>query len=211
MVMQFFPPPFLAVPKVPFAASYNGTVNGAAAGASITYANVPIGSPSSGRLVVVAVHWAISGSATVTSASIGGVPATIAAQGNGINNGVAFIYARVPTGSTASVVVSFSASVARSYVGCWSIVGQDSDIPTSASVPAGGSTPNKSVTLSALAGGVSIFASQGDTSGSWTGATADYTIVSTDRPSGARSFPAVSGNSTASYSSCRVMGGASWR
>jgi hypothetical protein len=89
---------------------------------SYTFTNMAIGTASTTRRVI-AVIFADSGSTgniILSTATIGGISATIDRQvthTSGGSNIVAIVSATVPTGTTATVVASFSGSVARGA--CW--------------------------------------------------------------------------------------------
>lgn len=90
-----------------------------------TWSNVPIGTASADRQVVVLV-WTntdTGNGAAITAATIGGVSATVTAMENGIpweGDTVPYyvLVATVPTGTTATVTVTTSA-LHVSYIGAW--------------------------------------------------------------------------------------------
>jgi hypothetical protein len=91
-----------------------GSAVAASSATAQTFASQSIGTAYTNRLVCVAVGWATGSSNTITlsSATIGGVSATIATQAHGwYSSGTAIIYAVVPTGATGDIVLTFSNSV----------------------------------------------------------------------------------------------------
>lgn len=79
-----------------------------------TFSGVAIGAAQSDRKVIVAVDWRAAAAVTLSSATIGGIAATIDFQGNvATSTGIAFISAIVPTGTTAAIVLNFSGTVVR--------------------------------------------------------------------------------------------------
>jgi len=97
--------------------------------------NYAIGVATIDRIILIAVHWREGGvHRSLSSASIGGIGATIALQeghsGGSTGFGVAFIYAVVPTGTTADISLSFTGSVTLEAIGGWRIVGSENATPT---------------------------------------------------------------------------------
>jgi hypothetical protein len=79
---------------------------------TFTFSSQSIGTAFTDRIVIVPFYWDTSGSTrTVSSATIGGVAANIVAQNGGTGGGTAIIWAAVPTGTTATIVINFSANV----------------------------------------------------------------------------------------------------
>ena len=206
----------MAMLVVPFALSFTDSVSPETIGANTySFTDRAIGESSGGRLVVCAVHWALTGSTTLSSATIGGVAATIVAQCNGTNTGVAIIAAVVPTGTTATVALTWAASVARGGIGLWRMVGQVSNTAYDFDNPAGGAQAVRTVTLDVPAGGGVIVASEGDQSNAttWTNATERYDYVTAnDNSSGADDVTAtlLSGR-VITDSGTRVVCAASWQ
>lgn len=93
--------------------------------ASYSFASQAIGAASASRRVVVAVGWASAAAVSLSSATIGGVSATVDADsGNsGSNRRMYFISANVPTGTTATVALTLSGTAARVGIGLWTLTG----------------------------------------------------------------------------------------
>lgn len=140
-----------------------------------------IGAADGSRLVVCAVHWVSAFSdQSILSATIGGVPATIHMQGNAATHSVSFvtfksrtaiISAAVPTGTTANVVVNFSAANVAWAAAAYRLVGLNSQTPHATASVLGLST-----TIDVPAAGIVIAGSTHAASllGAWTGVTETY-------------------------------------
>lgn len=99
-------------PVVTFVASASSTSNLT----TYPFAAVAIGSPSDDRYVIVAAH-TDTGGAAPTVVTIGGINATLLQA----NDGVGLFMARVPTGATATIAVTFSSACTRAAIGVWSV------------------------------------------------------------------------------------------
>lgn len=95
---------------IPF--EYRATVGGGAS-SSIHTISVDIGSEDANRLVVLDLGWIGSsgGNRTLDACTINGVTATRAAGGTQNGRGCGMAYAVVPTGTTVTVVLTFSNTV----------------------------------------------------------------------------------------------------
>lgn len=92
-----------------------------------TFSSQAIGVAAANRIVCCVAHTLDTADNSVSTATIGGVSATIA-QNYRANNGavwnlVSIFYAVVPTGTTADVVVNLSASAYRLYCGVFAVHG----------------------------------------------------------------------------------------
>lgn len=90
-------------------------------GATQTYSTLSLGVAATNRKIIVGCGW--QGTVTLSSATIGGVAATIVLQAasSSVSN-VALIIADVPTGTTGDVVLTLSGSTQRSVVGVYRVV-----------------------------------------------------------------------------------------
>lgn len=78
---------------------------------STTFTDLPIGTPRAGRLVVIAVAVERSGAGRkITAASIDGTPVSF--SNPTVGNSIGFVHAVIPSGTTATLDVTFSADVA---------------------------------------------------------------------------------------------------
>lgn len=124
------------MPKsAPISYTYNGSASNDTAGSTITLSGVAIGAAASGRLVVMAVSYGGTFGGNLTSATIGGISATVysgTSYSNGGDDTVSgFIAAVVPTGTTATVVLTFSSSTPCAAVASYSIFNYVSTTPFS--------------------------------------------------------------------------------
>jgi hypothetical protein len=191
-----------------------------------TWSNVAIGQPDRTRLVVVAVH-AIRGNATgnraVGSATIGGISAIIVSGTNVFDTNVsALIYAEVPTGTTATVVVTFVGDAgsdvvgADATIGVYAIYNPKSSAPVDGDRASGSAAP--SITLDTDSRGCAIFAGSSGLNGTaiaWSNATEDYEVQEGTNRRRAGASTATSSTTlsvTATFTGANgFLGGASWR
>ena len=162
-------------------ASQNATVN------PVTAAAMPIGAPSADRLVVVCIADIRSTAQprTISSATIGGIAATIHAQiGNSSGTTgpvLGIISALVPTGTTADVVITRSGLTQTIVISVYTLTGYVSATPTGTNTVAVASG-DPSTTINVTGPGVAIgiwCGSSGTTATTiWTGlSTKDYDAV----------------------------------
>lgn len=118
-----------------------------------TFSGASIGTAASDRRVHVLVMGEGGNPATLTSATVGGIAATINVQRSSGDLTTAIITAAVPTGTTADIVLTFFASKNSANIGVYRSVGLTSntavDTDSSASDPA-------TATLTSLPGGFCI-------------------------------------------------------
>lgn len=100
--------------------AYQGTTNDTTNRSTYTFLSAAIGSANANRQVIVAIT-APDGTDTVSSATFGGVSATILGQVTGLNCCVALAIASVPTGTTATLAVTFSNTVTSCKIGWWTV------------------------------------------------------------------------------------------
>lgn len=122
-------------------------------GTVFTFTGQRIGPARSGRRVIVGTVQARSTNTTGVSMTIGGVSATLLKR-QATNNGTAEIWmATVPTGTTASVVMTWSDAIGRCGITVWQVPSLNSDTPLDTD---GGDTGNAAnsadVTLTTQAG-----------------------------------------------------------
>src|SRR5262245_51584457 len=98
-----------------------------------TFTGLSIGAADATRRVICAVHWDANsvGGQTISSATIGGVSATIHGTAIDETSGsyVQFISALVPTGTTATVSVTFGGGNAACFVAVWRQINESSSTP----------------------------------------------------------------------------------
>ena len=145
--------------------------------ASYSFASQPIGTASASRRVVVAIGWAAATAITLSSVTIGGVSATIDADsGNATGNRrVYFASAVVPTGTTATVAVTLSATAVRIGIGLWTLSGGSPTGQTAAVLNAASGTLTVTTATNdvVLAAGFASHTANSITT-TWTGATERY-------------------------------------
>lgn len=108
--------------------TYNGTAADSTDLTTYSFAGVSIGTAATNRLVYVQVNFNAAAARRISSATIGGISATIidtAGQGNG----TFVIYANVPTGTTATISITFDAVCTRCVIGSYSLFNLKSQEP----------------------------------------------------------------------------------
>lgn len=154
--------------------TYISTTLDTSALATVTLTGVAIGTPAPDRLVVAVVLGRDSNARTISSVTIGGVAATAAVTSPSQNNPTGIYYARVPAGTTADIVVTFSAATTRMAVAVYTLTGYrnaapaavDQDYDTTTTLSATLARPRDAVVIAG-----SITSSTGTFT--WTGATED--------------------------------------
>lgn len=98
---------------------------------TLTFTSHPIGAAAADRLVIVVISVLTASSAQVTSATIGGVSASLFVPGGITARAVCIFWAVVPTGTTTTVVTNWSLNVnsANVNLATYSLTGQDSSTP----------------------------------------------------------------------------------
>lgn len=184
------------------------TANSAPSSSSVSYTSQAIGSAASDRIVIVALYAVrdITGT-VVSSATIGGVSATILKQQTNhavsVDNVTAILAAAVPSGTTATVAITFNNSVLRCNIATFSMVGGSiSPYATYANTNATDAVPDITIDVPAGGGHVAVVGLyQGSTTTfTWAGSgiTEAYDVANTE------SFSAAYGNYAASASSVNV-------
>ncbi len=119
-----------------------------------TFSSQNIGTASDARWIVAGIGWAAGVSRTFTSCTIGGVTATTLVAANDSATEARLVIAKVPTGTTADVVVTLSGAAVRCAISLWHVLsyndlttpfhtGSDntlsgSDVSASLNIPASG-------------------------------------------------------------------------
>lgn len=162
-------------------------------GTSLTYSAVSLGAEAADRYIIVSAAQRNAGvSRPISSATIGGVAATIIAQDESLNagiagNGLGLIIALVPTGATGDIVINYSGgSVLRGSIGVWSATGITSTATDTATDVASPFTQDLDISANGIGVGSCV---TGVTSATftWSGLTEDYDTVgvTTNTQSGA--------------------------
>ncbi|MER8924090.1 hypothetical protein NKI86_30980 [Mesorhizobium sp. M0320] len=162
---------------------FNGTHEDSTATTVYTHTSIPlVVAPYANRRVIVTTETTDTESAvTVNSMTIGGVAATLLAQVESIfNSGVVYLSmwsALVPTGTTATIVTTYSESVFRDYMSVYTTTNWDGVVGTVASD--NNSTGGLTTTVSIGALGAAIAIAGNATNGgigtaTWTGLTQQF-------------------------------------
>lgn len=130
-----------------------------------TYSGLAIGAAAGSRVVhcLISVRGATV-APTLSSATIGGVAAVVnklQQDASGAKYSIAIISAAVPTGTTANVVITWSETGDRQYVGVWSSTGLSSTTAHATAASDSDTSPD-SVSLATLNGGFGIFGEVGN-------------------------------------------------
>jgi hypothetical protein len=196
---RFIKSPFLrpeprsnAVAAAVAAASFIGSAINTVDGTSFTFTSQDIGAADGTRLVVVAVVAAAGTASDPTSVTIGGNGATKAVGRTESTIGTVSIwYLAVATGTTANIVVNFSASHARCGIGVFRLVNLVSNTPTATGTGGGSgiTTANANVNVTGPNGIVVAVGNSTNTAvatHTWTGVTESYdqTVEGTTAQSG---------------------------
>lgn len=176
---------FLFIPAAggALAISYvSGIGDGGANGTSFTYAGVSLGAEASDREIFVVIVASRGGSlnTTISSATIGGVAATIATPttiSGGVGGAQVFMFhAQAPTGTTGTIAVTFAHNVGVKGLGVYRVNGRAvagaaaSDFAFAQNT--GTSTTQNVTGVDVPAGGAALLGTYMDTSGrTVTGAT----------------------------------------
>lgn len=164
--------------------AYNGyyvVANAATTDTTLTFTGVNFGTAASGRIIAVYIAGGTPGSIDVSSVTIGGNSATKATSTGSASRHNALFYAVVDSGTSGSVVVTYTAqlgNVANRFLSCASIydAGSTSPVAGFSLNDAVGVAPSRSVTLtpsanSVLFAGYSAGGIAAGTTSSWTNAT----------------------------------------
>jgi len=158
-------------------ATYQTAASDTTDASSYSFTSQPIGSASASRRVVVAIGWGAASGITLSSVTIGGVSASIDADsGNATGNRrVYFASAVVPTGTTATIAITLSATAARIGIGVWTLTGGSATGQTAANInnASGTLTVTTAVNDVVLAAGFSSHTSNSVTT-TWSSATERY-------------------------------------
>lgn len=110
--------------------TYRTTLANAGSTSSYTFSSVAIGTATDTRYVLVGVTGRAPGARTLNSVTIAGITATILGNthntGGGTDTISAFAIAKVTSGTTANIVVTFSSTMAAFGCSVWTLDGLDS-------------------------------------------------------------------------------------
>jgi len=145
--------------------------------ATYTFASQAIGTAYSDRLVVVGYAFTNLTGQAITSVTIGGITATTI-HSTGTNTACGLAWANVPTGTTASIVITpTSAGTVRCGISVYVVRGLQSMTAFATNASAGGSDASRNTSLNIAAGGV-VFAVSASQAGAtaWTNITEDADV-----------------------------------
>lgn len=158
--------------------SYQTSANDTTDLTTYTFATQAIGTASADRYVLVCT--ATRGTAiTVSSMTIGGVSAALVRRQQNGNNTLEWWIALVPTGTTASIVVTWSAGALRCSIGVWALTGLQSTTATANAVDITLSGNDLSLSINVSAGGACFAAAfdPGVKTFTWAGLTERFDIA----------------------------------
>jgi hypothetical protein len=132
-----------------------------------TFTTRAIGTAAANRVVVVSVSTERNTGTrtTVSSMTIGGISATLAVALSSVDEEMELWEAVVPTGTTATIVVTLAAASVFCACGIWAVYGSGTTAYNTASHTG---TLSLSASLNVPAGGVAIGASAVNTGATWT-------------------------------------------
>lgn len=179
---------FLGGVASPRVATYRDSSGTNATNTTFSFSGLAIGPAYPDRRVLVPIS--ARGNTTIgviNSVTVGGIAAPVIAQFNNISGGnisiSAFAIADVPTGVTATVVVTFSTSKLRCGVAVYDISGIGVDTPLDTQSATFGTPPNINVIEGSCVIGMGFSAA--NTSYTWASITEDYDIAFSNTFSGA--------------------------
>ena len=179
--------------------TYNGTASDSTDLTTYSFAGVAIGTAATNRLVYIAITFTAPTAATISSATIGGISASII-DITGQGNSTFFIYANVPTGTTATVSITFSIACNRVVIGSYSLYNLKSKEPITRAYINGWTSGSISTSVDVPADGIIIAGVNNSTNNNaitWTNATSRYsTIVDTNFRSAGASIQVSTGTSS---------------
>lgn len=206
--------------SVSFSLNFAGSSSDTAGGTTTTYTSVAIGAADTNRIVAVGVAVRVNADVdSISSMTIGGISATqvAGARSTRADAGLSITdiwYAAVPTGTTANIVINWSASVVRSGIGAYRII-TATPAPTSVSFGIGTGTNATTGTITVPGGGAgfAIFGNRNGTgSVAWTNATGDFNLFPSGNYSvGGAKFTATNTITGTEGVSGAAISGAAWQ
>lgn len=180
---------------------------------TFSFTGLDFGPERSDRLLIGLFHVARSGAPTISSATIGGVSATVISS-VGTNVTAALCYATVPTGTSGTFAVTVSSSSPRAACALFSAYNLKSNTASSTNAPAGGAEASRSVTLTIPASGIALVVMGGDDiTPTWTNATQSLNQATSagDGVSTGFNLPdALQTSLVITAANCRAICGAAW-
>lgn len=155
--------------------TYQSSPAAAGSGATPSFTSVGIGTASASRVVHVLITGA-AGTRTISSVTIGGVTATQNVVHQSSNTTAAIYSAQVPTGTTATIAITWSGSQSGTGISVWTSTGLSSATANDAQST---SSNNTNMGLATLASGFLVAGGTFNDNAStvtWTNATARLNI-----------------------------------
>lgn len=146
--------------------SYIGNNSNTASATSHTFTAQSIGATGNNRVIIVAISCSAA-SGSLSSATIGGVGATINVQANGTSTLAAIISASVPTGTTADIVLNWSASELNVAIAVYRVVDLSSTTAAATGTDTALSSGVASLTLNNNANAIMVASAVGIDGSSW--------------------------------------------
>jgi len=154
--------------------------DGNLAGITQTFSSIAFGTAAANRQIVVAIQGTDTGSnQTISSMTIGGISATkVVAQRSAdslFEERVEIWVAAVPTGTSGTIVATWSALIHRNYIGVYSMTGA-----TTGAYDTGVSTAQPltdTLNIPADGGAIALATVQGGPSATWSGLTERYEVI----------------------------------
>jgi hypothetical protein len=204
--------PSIAAPIV-FDLAWTAGASDASSSTTVNYGSLAIGAADTNRIVVVAIASRMTTVNTISSVTIGGVPATLVsgtlAQIGGTNGSSSAIYqAAVPTGTTATVSVTYGAAAVRSAVSVYRLITGTPTATSSNNANNVSTSIGGAVTVPSGGGGIALYWNQpGSVTVAWTNASEpeDY-IVAPSGPS-TLSTSKISGTGSLTVTATPSVGG----
>lgn len=172
---------------LPATVSYRTTVKSTSSTDTYSFAATDIGAAAADRYVYVCVGGRNGAAATVravTAVTIGGVSASLvvgtSATGSSQATTLDFYRALVPTGTTATIDVTFAATISECTVAVWAVTGQ-ANLSAYATAADNASLITSTISLNTVAGGFVLAGGCGNNGPSftWAGVTERYDASTT--------------------------------
>lgn len=144
----------------PCTATFQTSLNSTVSGTAHTFTAATVGTAFARRKIVVAIGASRFGAATLNSVTIGGVTATRLVQNDNNVDGVYTVMAiaELETGTTATIVCTYSAAMTDCGIGIWSVQGMRSETAFDTATDFVANQQNKSITIDIPSGGCLIAA-----------------------------------------------------
>ncbi len=179
-------PRCVVIDAIPASIVFTDRAGSLASLTTYTFAGLAIGSVTATRRIVVSVQ-ATTAALAAISVTVGGISATEVTGCSGYQSGegwtIRMFIAEVPTGTTASIVVTVTGGATGCRLGAWALYDLLSSVPTASAVDV---TDPVSMAVNVDAGGVAVAFAVSRFAMTWTGLTEDFdAVVASGQISGA--------------------------